>query len=154
MAKSKTSWGSRKKSIANSNLSLAQDDYSTSLKNKGKLSKNITIETSKNSSLMNQGRPMSWAKKSKVGMFRAASRQEKSRKSNSPLVTSRINRTKHSVERLSCRSNKRVVETGSYQYNRNQKGNLKIWLNDIESAHASPHSIRTKGRDDTCKNNT
>lgn len=91
---------------------------------------------------------MSCARKQKVGMFRGSSRQEKSNRSNSPLVSSRMSRVMHSVERLSSRSNKRVVETGSYQQSRIQKGNLKIWLNNLESANASPHSVKATSKSD------
>lgn len=60
--KARSSAGSRRKSIANSGLNLVQEDYTTSLANlktKRKEIKNITIETSKNSSIVQNGRPMS-----------------------------------------------------------------------------------------------
>lgn len=161
--KARSSAGSRRKSIANSGLNLVQEDYTTSLANlktKRKEIKNITIETSKNSSIVQNGRPMSWSRKSKVGVFnRKQSSQVKSRRSsNSPLMSARASRGMNSIERLSHRSTKHMIASDATSYNQGdrnyklQKANLNIMLNGIDSFVPSPQTTRARSRLDEYNN--
>lgn len=161
--KARSSAGSRRKSIATSGLNLVQEDYATSLlnlKSKRKEIKNITIETSKNSSIVQHGRPMSCSRKHKVGAFnRKQSSQVKSRRSsNSPLMSARASRGMNSIERLSHRSTKHVISGDATSYNQAdknyklQKANLKIILNGIDSIVPSPQTTRARSRLDEYSN--
>lgn len=84
---------------------------------------------------------------------RNQSYSNRSRKcSSSPMMQNRFRKGVSSVDRLSQRSNKKLVRDNIDSYNqpklgyKYQKSNLKISLQEQESFSRSPHSARTRSR--------
>lgn len=156
--------GNRRKSFGNEyehkngqkpHLKFEPDDYVASLNNlkkKRKQIKNVTIESSRNSSKIQISRPMSTRRKHVIGLFKCDdSRLKNCKSSQSPVSTSRNNYSSKAMGRSSNRSTKRIRERKLQSVNdskrcdnKGPKASLKITLTANGSISPSHNSARSR----------
>ncbi|CAI2384132.1 unnamed protein product [Moneuplotes crassus] len=142
------SLGNKKRSGANSSLSLIKEDYNKCLNNlrhMNKACKNITIETSKNNPIPQKGLPITCTRGNKIGVFnRRSGKYKKDKKmSSSPLITRRVRKEAESTGRKSSRPSKNGT-TSSKRALKNQKGKLQIVIHEMGHDSQSPTSRQAR----------
>ena len=128
----------RRKSLSNeyefskrqkNRLSTGPDDYSHPLgqaknKNKRRDSKNITIESSRNSSKVHGSRPMSTKRKHFIGMFKHNDRSKLRKTSRSPSALSRQTYSYKTIDRGSNSSMRRMHDKHFRSVNQSKRSNI------------------------------